>query len=617
MNKIPMYTSSVFNPSRRKTLAVKVGTVTIGGNNPIVVQSMTTTNTKDVDATVEQALEMVNNGCELVRITVPTAKDAEALGEISKKLKSLGCHTPLSADIHFQPRAAMEAVKYVEKIRINPGNYVDKGVMHMKDWSQEEWDAAVTKVREKFGPLVEECKKRGVAIRIGTNHGSLSNRMLWKFGDTVEGMVESAIEYLRVCEELGFDQIIFSMKASNPKIVVEGYRMLAARLDAEHKPYPFHVGVTEAGEGEDGRLKSALGIGALLLDGIGDTIRVSLTENPVAEIPVAEQLIDVVNKARTSESIEAAWPFDPYHYNRRKTDAIEIDGVQIGAKNTLAVVAQINNQSGKFAGERKVELARVGENQSELADFFALTPKLNSSQSVLLSQVEKLNSDTLEIIVDDIDLLKKLAEENKLPQALNNQKTLLWSSTLGQELGSDWVANMRFMAATLQNANRQDPILLRKTIENNFESKMLISAEMGALLIDGIGDAIEVTVPGELQDSVNLSYDILQAAALRRTKTEFVSCPSCGRTLFDLEEVTAMIKSRTGHLKDVAIAIMGCIVNGPGEMADADFGYVGGAPNKIQLYVGRELVQKNIPEAEAADALIELIKEHGKWEDPK
>jgi (E)-4-hydroxy-3-methylbut-2-enyl-diphosphate synthase len=579
----PNYVPSFYNATRRKTIEVSIGNAKIGGDNPILVQSMTNTNTRDIDATVKQTLAMAASGCQLVRITAPTAKDGEALGEIVKKLRAAGCDVPISADIHFQPRAAMEAVKWVEKVRINPGNYVDKGIMHIKEWTDAEWEKAEAKVFEKFSPLVLKAKERGVAIRIGTNHGSLSGRMVYRFGDSVEGMVESAIEYLRVCEHHDFHNIVFSMKASNPKVVIEAYRMLAARLDNEHRAYPFHVGVTEAGEGEDGRLKSAVGIGSLLLDGISDTIRVSLTEDPVLEIPVAEELISLCDVSTLKQIPEVKYCVDPYHYQKRDVLESKVNGLEIGPDELVHVGTSFSSIVTAMPEERQLEWV-----WDTPKDKFIDLPHLSKSNITCFASLEEF---------DSIDLETK-------------------ESTNWAYIGSDnWVGVNRYLASKLKLANRKDPITLWFEGKDTVSVRMEVAAKMGSLFCDGIGDMIYVDL-GHYASSINLAYDVLQATGLRRTKTEFISCPSCGRTLFDLEEVTAQIKGRTGHLKNVSIAIMGCIVNGPGEMADADFGYVGGAPGKIQLYVGKEMVKTNIPEEEAPDALITLIKEHGKWIEP-
>ncbi len=613
-NFFESYVAGLAEFKRRKTTEVRIGNRVIGGDHPILVQSMTTTNTRDIEATVAQTLELANAGCELVRITAPTAKDAEALEEIVKRVRAAGCKVPISADIHFQPRAAMEAVKWVEKVRINPGNFVDKGIMFLKDWSDEDWNAGAQKVHDQFTPLVLEAKKRGVALRIGTNHGSLSSRMLFRYGDTVEGMVESALEYLRVCEAHDFYDVVFSMKASNPKVVIEAYRLLAQRLEKEHRPYPFHVGVTEAGEGEDGRLKSSVGIGGLMLDGIADTIRVSLTENPVEEVPVANKLIDVCQRSVAAVP-EFYWPVDPFHFKRRESESIRIKGRVFGGENPVCVGAEPAKLLSALPQERPLEWYTTGSDTLHLArlSYLAELPRFGNDAEADVVQIQA--AELLEGKWPENKIVEIQFQEIKEIQTLEIPKEKqVFVSYVGE---GNWLASYRFLVSSLAISGNKAPIILRKRLPDNAAERMLAAAQLGVLLCDGIGDLVHIDVEGQYFASVNLAYDILQASGLRRTKTEFISCPSCGRTLFDLEEVTAQIKSRTGHLKDVAIAVMGCIVNGPGEMADADFGYVGGAPGKIHLYVGKEQVQKNIPEDEATDALIELIKVHGKWTEPQ
>ena len=563
----------------------------IGGTAPILVQSMTTTSPRDIEATVEQTLQLAAAGCELVRITAPTVKDSEALEEVVKRVRAAGCTIPISADIHFQPRAAFEALKWVEKVRINPGNFCDTGIMTLKELSDSEFAAGRQRVFDQFGPFVREAKERKVALRIGVNHGSLSARMLYRYGDTIEGMVESALEYLAVCEAEQFDQIVFSMKASHPRVAIEAYRLLADRLENEgHKPYPFHVGVTEAGEGEDGRIKSAVGIGSLLLDGISDTIRVSLTEHPVAEIPVAQDLLEVCARSLI-DSIEVVpvnfagtTGVDYFHYARRASAEIWVGKIKAGAANPVRVGLP-SASSPLFVStnpDRPLEIQPGASYQvmtyAQIMEGIALPLDL-----------------ALEIQVDHFGQLEKIdAILAQLPGPV------LWSWT-----GPGLVPGTRALVATLLEHNRADLIALRFYTADKLE----IAANLGNLLCDGIGDVV-------LLDDVNLAYDLLQASGLRRTKTEFISCPGCGRTLFELQDVLAGIKARLGHLRGVSIAVMGCIVNGPGEMADADFGYVGGAPGHISLYEGKTQVRKNIPEAEALEALVELIKSRGRWTPP-
>jgi (E)-4-hydroxy-3-methylbut-2-enyl-diphosphate synthase len=628
-----------------------VGDAIIGGTAPILIQSMTNTNTRDIEATVKQSLELARAGCELIRITAPTAKDAECLQEIVAKIRKEGYKTPVSADIHFQPKAAFEALKWVEKVRINPGNFVDSKAAELKEYTDESFERGVQKVYETFGPLVQEAKQRGVCLRIGTNHGSLSDRIMSRYGDTVEGMVESALEFLRVCEGESFDQVVFSMKASNPRVVVQAYRLLAARLEQEHQNYPFHVGVTEAGDGEDGRLKSAVGIGALLLDGIGDTIRVSLTEDPVLEIPVAKDLVDLCGRPfeqeslnteiETIESFSKEFPenVDYFHYQRRDLPKTSWASLELGGREKIAVGVADPGAETLPVGERQVEwhsthqLSDVASHldvykegrlpqvvESEISQTTDLL-NISSSMSQLISSGDLLNAPesfdgtgVLEIQVECLEHLIALDEQGVLSSKSFSQ--VMWSILPEGSQNVDVVGLYRGLVAWLHKLDRKDLIVLRGVTDGSAKGNMKVACELGGVLADGVGDLIHIASAAGCRAAMNLGYDVLQAAGVRRSKTEYVSCPSCGRTLFDLETTTQKIRKVTSHLSDVSIAIMGCIVNGPGEMADADFGYVGGAPEKVNLYVGRDCVQKNIPEAEAPDALIDLIKDHGKWKEP-
>lgn len=580
------YMADRFHPVRRKTIAVRVGNKVIGGDAPVLLQSMTTTSPKDIEGTVQQTLELAAAGCELVRITAPTVKDAECLQEIMRQVRAAGCLVPVSADIHFQPRAAFEALKWVEKVRVNPGNFVDAGIMTLKEISEAEFAAGRQKVFDSFGPFVREAKARGVALRIGVNHGSLSARMLYRYGDTVEGMVESALEFLDVCEAEDFDQLVFSLKSSSPRVAMQAYRLLVARLDAEgRKPYPLHVGVTEAGEGEDGRLKSAVGIGSLLLDGLGDTIRVSLTEHPVAEIPVARDLVRVCALSNEALGVVApALALDPFHFHRRATVELKTGALTLGGTSVLrvgvAAAAWCDALAARVGGDRAPEWMADSQVQGALPVF---------PERIIAS-------------IADLEALAK--QSDSLPAVC------CWSYT-----GPQLVAGYRALASVLEFLGRKDPIVLRGVLPADGPGKLAVAAQLGSLLADGLGDAL-VLEGNEPVATLDFSYDLLQAVGLRRTKTEYVSCPGCGRTLFNLQDVMGTIKARTGHLKSVSIAVMGCIVNGPGEMADADFGYVGGAPGHISLYEGKSLVKKNIPESEALDALVDLIRSRGKWIDP-
>ena len=591
------YCDSLYSYSRRPTREVRVGRVRVGGSNPIRVQSMITCDTMDTAKSIGQTLDLVAVGCEIVRITAPTVRDAANLEEIANGLRARNCGVPLVADIHFKPEAAMEAAKWVEKVRINPGNYADKKKFSVREYTDDEYNEELHRIREKFSPLVELCRDRGIAMRIGTNHGSLSDRIMNRYGDTPLGMVESALEFARIARDLGYHDFIFSMKASNPKVMIEAYRLLVARLASEGSDwnYPIHLGVTEAGDGEDGRIKSAIGIGSLLADGIGDTIRVSLTEDSVHEIPVARALVEAVSaKASGLQQFPAImgrrYSYDAFSYQRRPSHTMAIAGVKLGGGELVRVVVRRSTYE-KLA--HKVD--RLGDYQPEIIYESAGIREVDPASD---SEVEAVNAEPRDVIVtvrDGVDL--------------------------------PVIAAFRILAARLE---ARHPILLKDTLSNSsasdpdFLSTLLTAAtNLGALLCDGIGDAVLVqggmlglgaghaTVgPGQ---SLRLAYNILQAAGARIFKTDYVACPSCGRTLFDLQSTTARIKEATSHLKGVKIAIMGCIVNGPGEMADADFGYVGGAPGKVNLYVGKSAVKFNIPEKDAVERLKDLIREHGKW----
>jgi (E)-4-hydroxy-3-methylbut-2-enyl-diphosphate synthase len=538
-------------------------------------------------------MELEETGCEIVRITAPTVKDARNLEHIVKGLRERGYNIPIVADIHFKPEAAMEAAKWVEKVRINPGNYADSKKFVIREYTDEQYAAELARIGERFSPLVELCKQRGIAMRIGTNHGSLSDRILNRYGDTPLGMVESALEFARIARDLGYHAFIFSMKASNPKIMIAAYRLLVARLN-ELGPdwnYPLHLGVTEAGEGEDARIKSAIGIGSLLADGIGDTIRVSLTEDSPHEIPVAKALVENIKKtsngAHRISHIELS--FDPFSYQRRATEKIAVAGIADPGQRI------------KLGGD---ELIRVVVRQ---ANFEKIAHK-----------IDRMGDYKPEIVYESAQIEEvDPRDESAIPKL--NQNSTPRFVTVRDNVDLPVIAAFRLLAARL---HPRHPILLkdelrRKTDEKDFLERLLIaSTSIGSLLCDGIGDAILVQGEEAPGQALRLSYNILQAAGSRIFKTDYVACPSCGRTLFNLQTTTAKIKGATSHLKGVKIAIMGCIVNGPGEMADADFGYVGGAPGKVNLYVGKTAVKFNIPEAEAVDRLKDLIREHGKWVEP-
>ena len=580
--------SNFFHYDRRQTREVMVGPVGIGADNPIRVQSMITTDTLDTESSVKEVLQLADEGCEIVRITAQTRRHAANLEHIASGVRSEGCKVPLVADIHFRPDAAMEAAKWVEKVRVNPGNYADKKKFLIRDYTDAQYSEELERIREQFSPLVKLCKSRGVAMRIGTNHGSLSDRIMNRYGDTPRGMVESALEFARIARDLDYHDFVFSMKASNPKVMIVAYRLLVSALNDEGSDwnYPMHVGVTEAGDGEDGRIKSAIGIGSLLNDGIGDTIRVSLTEEAVCEIPVAKNLVSICSSQKDIQDLELNQekiPFDPFNYNRRSTNKISVQGVNIGGKETIRV---LTTQKKFDAVSHK--LKDMGEFQPEVIKESSGLIEIDPRDKDAVDRINESQESIPVGVIDHIDL-PVIPAYRLLASRIKEQHPIVLKDTL---FPSD------------------DPNLL-------FEKTLLKAASnIGSLLCDGIGDAILIQGEEAPGQSLRLSYNILQAAGVRIFKTDYVACPSCGRTLFDLQETTAKIRAATGHLKGVRIAIMGCIVNGPGEMADADFGYVGGAPEKINLYVGKEPVKFNIPQDEAVERLIDLIKEHDSWVDP-
>jgi len=570
--------------NRRKTREVMVGNVGIGGGNPIRVQSMITSDTRDTPACVAEVLQLAEAGCEIVRITAQTKIYAANLENIAREVRAAGCQVPLVADIHFKPDAALEAAKWVEKVRVNPGNYADKKKFEIREYSDDQYAEELERIREEFAPLVDLCKSLGRAMRIGTNHGSLSDRIMNRYGDSPLGMVESALEFARIAREMDYHNFVFSMKASNPKVMIEAYRLLVARLDQEGADwnYPIHLGVTEAGDGEDGRIKSAIGIGSLLADGIGDTIRVSLTEDPVFEVPVAQALAAPFQDKQDQTSPTALVPsYDPFSYERRKSDVMEIMGHELGGDKTVRV---FTTQEKWNAVAHKI--AKMGDFKPEIILEKSGVVAIDPRDEAALSAINHAPEVRLVTVADGVDL--------------------------------DVIPAFRMLAFRL---DARHPILLKDTLQpaaesGDFVETLLVAARhIGSLLCDGIGDAVIIQGEPAPGQSLRLSYNILQAAGTRIFKTDYVACPSCGRTLFNLQSTTQKIRASTGHLKGVRIAVMGCIVNGPGEMADADFGYVGGAPGKINLYVGKQPVKFNIPENEAVERLIDLIREHGKWID--
>jgi (E)-4-hydroxy-3-methylbut-2-enyl-diphosphate synthase len=650
------YCANPFSYQRRHSREVKVGNVGIGGSNPIRVQSMITCDTMDTEASIGQTMELAAAGCEIVRITAPTVKDAANLQHIVRGLRERECDVPIVADIHFKPEAAMEAAKWVDKVRINPGNYADSKKFKIIEYTDEQYAAELERIRQRFSPLVQLCKERGIAMRIGTNHGSLSDRIMNRYGDTPLGMVESALEFARIARDLDYHAFVFSMKSSNPKVMIAAYRLLVARLKQEGPDwnYPIHLGVTEAGEGEDARIKSAIGIGSLLADGIGDTIRVSLTEDSVHEIPVAKALVRLTSivAAGVSPALRAAGTaattpisFDPFSYQRRASDTISVatvsdrreqssDGqrppleVKLGGTELTRVVIR-EEQYEKIA--HKID--RMGDYKPEIiyenADVIELDPRDDEA----IAQVNSLTTSQLVTVKDGIDL-PVISAFRLVAAKLQPRHPILLKDVLAATADQSQRGRLGSIAPTLPmlqgdkldaadarngRGGSPEPPAPTPSIAStaDFLNILLIaSTNIGSLLCDGIGDAVLVQGEEAPGQSLRLSYNILQAAGSRIFKTDYVACPSCGRTLFNLQTTTARIKEATLHLKGVKIAIMGCIVNGPGEMADADFGYVGGAPGKVNLYVGKQPVKFNIPEAEAVDRLKDLIREHGKWAEP-
>ena len=577
------YCPSPYHYRRRPTREVTVGKVGIGGTNPIRVQSMITCDTMDTAASVKQTLDLVKVGCEIVRITAPTVKDAANLEKIKRELVAAGCDVPIVADIHFKPDAAMEAAQWVEKVRINPGNFADKKKFAVREYTDEQYAEELARIEETFVPLVKLCAQRKIAIRIGTNHGSLSDRIMNRYGDSPHGMVESALEFARIARKQNFHNFLFSMKSSNPKVMIEAYRLLTVALEKEGADwnYPLHLGVTEAGDGEDGRIKSAIGIGSLLLDGLGDTIRVSLTEDSVHEIPVGRALVKYLEeRARGSFEAESKLSYDPFSYNKRATARMVMGSVKVGGEEPPRVMV-----TAKVEEALRPRLAQLGDLAPELVHEQSTVVEVDPRSDAEVQALESRKEPVLVAVKDGLDL--------------------------------NPVSATRYLAARIP---ARHSILLKDTLhpheaEGGLSGLIRASVHLGALLCDGIGDAILVRGEPAPGACLRLGFNILQAAGNRIFKTDYVACPSCGRTLFDLQSTTAKIKAATLHLKGVKIAVMGCIVNGPGEMADADFGYVGGAPGKINLYVGKTPVKFNIPEAEAVDRLKDLIREHGKWVD--
>lgn len=624
--------------TRVLTKEVHIGTLSLGGQNPIRVQSMTTTDTMDTEGSVEQSIRMIDAGCELVRLTAPSKNEAENLKNIKTALVQRGYNTPLVADIHFTPNAAEIAAGIVEKVRVNPGNYADKKKFEEIDYTDSSYQAELDRIEEKFTPLVLLCKANGTAMRIGTNHGSLSDRILSRYGDTPEGMVESAFEFIRICEKHNFDQIVISMKASNTLVMVQAYRLLMAKMLENGVVYPLHLGVTEAGDGEDGRIKSAVGIGALLEDGLGDTIRVSLTEAPEAEIPVAQKLIAKYNNYTPFEFKIPVnnLHYSPFQYNKRESQAFH----NIGGKNTPVVLADLSYveqiKPAHFFGfgyqysipldkwniqDQAADYVYIGSNELDfevpgtlgiIIDFELWEAKYTNKPGyyplVLSEQLDLISS-------EQVSFIPLEAEENIPTQLASLPKAIV---ILNTKYGNKTQLYRRFFLE-LQEKKMTNAVILSYQYETDeLETFQLFAgADAGALFIDGFGDGIWLNADLGAQHVNSTAFGILQATRTRISKTEYISCPSCGRTLFDLQDTTAKIRQRTAHLKGLKIGIMGCIVNGPGEMADADYGYVGTGPGKINLYKEKTIVKRNIEEEQAVEALVELIKEFGDWQEPR
>ncbi|MBW7842078.1 MAG: (E)-4-hydroxy-3-methylbut-2-enyl-diphosphate synthase [Ignavibacterium sp.] len=654
------YCNSLTKYSRYNTREVFIGDIPLGGSNPIRIQSMTTTDTMNTIATVEQTIRMVKAGCEYVRITAPSINEAKNLEEIKKELRLRGYNVPLIADIHFTPNAAEMAARIVEKVRINPGNYVDKKKFDLIEYTDVEYQEEIDRIRERFTPLVKICKEYGTAMRIGTNHGSLSDRIMSRYGDTPLGMVESALEFLRICKDENFHNIVLSMKASNPQVMVQAYRLLINKMEAEEMNYPLHLGVTEAGGGEDGRIKSSLGIGALLEDGIGDTIRVSLTEDPEFEAPVAIAIADRYKGRDDHKPIKEIdeSPIDPFTYNKRKTFNV----LSTGHGNVPRVVADYSSR--KISVQK--DLIDIGYTYDEQSDKWNLSD--TAADLIYLGKnILPFDCPNGLSVIYDFEIWKQLNNTNKsypiftaqqfLNAAKKSSELNFVSMTIDDSSKSflDRVKIDKTVVICLETNNLagmaeqrrvffdlilndvQNPIIIKREYSNiTSENLQLYSAtDFGALMIDGFGDGVWLSVDdiksgnsgiyvksfikkSETKEKIinRLLFNILQAARQRISKTEYIACPSCGRTLFDLQETTEMIRKRTEHLKGLKIAIMGCIVNGPGEMADADYGYVGAGVDKITLYREKNIVKRNIPANNAVDELIKLIKDDGKWVDP-
>jgi len=627
------YCRSLINYKRWSTRVVRVGDIEIGGDNPIRIQSMTTTDTMDTNATINQSIRMIEAGCEIVRITAPSNRDAENLKNIKEGLLKKGYKTPIVADIHFTPSAAEIAAKIVEKVRINPGNYVDRKKFKTYDYSEDSYKKEIDRIREKFLPLIKICKEYKTAIRIGTNHGSLSDRIMSHYGDTPHGMVESAMEFLRIANEANFHDIVLSMKASNTHVMVQAYRLLVKSMVEENMNYPLHLGVTEAGEAEDGRIKSAVGIGSLLEDGLGDTIRVSLTEEPEFEIPVCKMILEkysINSDSRSDDPEIKTIDYDPFFYKKRRTNKI----LNIGAEEVPIVIGDLS----KFNEIKYSDLGQFGYLYSEKSDKWHISDLAVDFLFIGQNTINFEIPGTLKIIYKNSSLKKenyyKLYSYNEVSQI--NPKIVSFLECGLKDDFYDKIIDLPNCIVVLSSSSEQNlaqqrkvfincmklkienPIIIRRNYGSMGNNKFLLKSatDIGGLQIDGFGDGIWFERLNNLNFTNETAFGILQASRTRISKTEYISCPSCGRTLFDLQETTAKIRSKTSHLKGLKIGIMGCIVNGPGEMADADYGYVGTGTGKISLYKGQEVVKKHIDSDKAVNALIKLIKDNSDWVEP-
>jgi (E)-4-hydroxy-3-methylbut-2-enyl-diphosphate synthase len=618
---LPLYCDSLFKYQRDKTVEVAVGNLAIGGSNPVSVQSMTTTNTLDEEATAEQCIRIYEAGGELVRITTQGRREASALEGIVDKIHRRGFSFPLVADVHFNPNAANIAATWIEKVRINPGNFTDGAKKFSeKVYSDDEYQAELQEIRSKLLPFLDICKKHNTAVRIGVNHGSLSDRIMARYGDNPQGMVESCMEYLRICQEVDFHNIVLSIKSSNTRVMVQTVRLLVATMKREGMNYPLHLGVTEAGSGEDGRVKSAVGIGALMADGLGDTIRVSLTEAPEMEIPVARVLVAHFDQLTNTQPVIPALSdlYHPYEYVHRQTHPV----AGFGGDNTVAVVADVRGVDAQISDFIPDAVLVDSEHQS-LPQSWSPTVRIvkyskgmgtSDKRLVLFTKEEWLSSHMggpkmVALTESDIN--------DSLLHALKNDLQVVIYLNTNHRNG---VAAQRAFFLWLLQHELTHPIIVARSYNSKSEDEVQIiaAADTGMLFLDGFGDGISLNLPNlSVKFNVGLMFGILQAARVRFSKTEYISCPGCGRTLFDLQSTTALIRAKTSHLKGLKIAVMGCIINGIGEMADADYGYVGAGPDKISLFRNRELVLKAIPQEEAVDKLIELIRENGDWSDPE